>query len=81
MGASSTYKLAVIMKSWYDGTNLTQTSIDVSRISVSGAKGQKNAMNNSRKAKLEAELKLLEWHKLANDAALKVGTDFYQVYI
>jgi hypothetical protein len=26
----------------------------------------------SRKETLEAELKLLEWHKLANDAALKV---------
>ena len=61
------------MKSWYDGTNIYQTSTDVSRISVSGAKGHKNVINNSRKAKLEAELKLLEWHKLANDAALKVG--------
>ena len=26
----------------------------------------------SRQEKLKAELKLLEWHKLANDAALKV---------
>jgi hypothetical protein len=26
----------------------------------------------TRKEKLEAELKLLEWHKLANDAAIKV---------
>lgn len=27
----------------------------------------------SRKETLEAELKLLEWHKLANDAALKIA--------
>ena len=27
----------------------------------------------TRKEQLEAELKLLEWHKLANDAAIKVG--------
>ena len=26
----------------------------------------------SRAEKIQAELKLLEWHKLANDAALKV---------
>ena len=27
----------------------------------------------SRKEKLEAELKLLQWHKLANEAAIKVS--------
>lgn len=27
----------------------------------------------SRKEKLQAELKLLEWHKMANNAAIKVG--------
>jgi hypothetical protein len=27
----------------------------------------------TRKEHIEAELKLLEWHKLANEAAIKVG--------
>jgi hypothetical protein len=29
----------------------------------------------SRKEKIEAELKLLEWHKMANAAAIKVRED------
>ena len=61
------------MKNWMDETGVSQTSTDISRISMNGMKGQKSVINNSRKAKLEAELKLLEWHKLANDAALKVS--------
>ena len=62
------------MKNWVDETGVSQTSTDISRISMgmNGMKGGKSIINNSRKAKLEAELKLLEWHKLANDAALKV---------
>ena len=62
------------MKNWVDETTVG-TSTDISRISMGGMKGQKIVINNSRKAKLEAELKLLEWHKLANDAALKVNHD------
>ena len=61
------------MKNWHNEAAAFQASTDISRISVTGMKGQKRALNNSHKAKLEAELKLLEWHKLANDAALKVG--------
>lgn len=61
------------MKCWVDDTSLSVASTDISRISINGnMKGQKSVMINSRKAKIEAELKLLEWHKLANDAALKV---------
>ena len=52
-----------------------QMPTDISRISMNGMKPQKTIINKSRKAKLEAELKLLEWHKLANDAALKVRPD------
>ena len=48
-------------------------SADISRIEFSSMGGKSKAgLIHTRKAKLEAELKLLEWHKLANDAALKV---------
>ena len=34
--------------------------------------GKSNRMPQTRKEKLDAELKLLEWHKMANAAAIKV---------
>lgn len=34
--------------------------------------GNKARIPQSRKEKIEAELKLLEWHKMANAAAIKV---------
>jgi hypothetical protein len=60
------------MKNWGDETIMSQGgSVDISRMGA-GVKG-KVMQTNSRKAKIEAELKLLEWHKLANDAALKAA--------
>jgi hypothetical protein len=35
----------------------------------------------SRKEKIEAELKLLEWHKMANAAAIKVRQDAQGPYV
>lgn len=57
------------MMSWVDDFSSFQSSTDV----VPG--GQKKAIvtkSPTKKEQLEAELKLLEWHKLANDAAIKV---------
>ena len=48
------------MKNWVDETGVSQTSTDISRISMgmNGMKGGKSIINNSRKAKLEAEHKI-----------------------
>lgn len=62
------------MKSWVDETTISKSSSDISFLSMNRMKSHKAPdMNKStRKAKLEADLKQLEWHKSANDAALKV---------
>jgi hypothetical protein len=61
------------MKSWVDEASFTQSSTDVSSSSMNRMKSHKVDISKSlRKAKLEADLKQLEWHKSANDAALKV---------
>jgi hypothetical protein len=45
----------------------------------SGKKKDKKIDN--RKDKLKAELKLLEWHKMANEAAIKVNLDLFKFII
>ena len=61
------------MKSWTDEIMFLQSSSEVSCLSMNKIKSHKVDMSKSlRKAKLEADLKQLEWHKSANDAALKV---------
>jgi hypothetical protein len=61
------------MKSWVDEASFTQSSTDVSSSSMNRMKSHKVDISKSlRKSKLEADLKQLEWHKSANDAALKV---------
>ena len=65
---------AVAQSSWISQGGGGAT--DISRISINkmdGGGGGDNGKIRSRKAKLEAELKLLEWHKMANEAALKAA--------
>ena len=48
---------------------------NMNAMSASGMNSKQSVLMNKkvpRAEKIEAELKLLEWHKLANDAALKV---------
>ena len=74
MKVSSVERNQVTMKSWVDETTFTQSSSDVSSLSMNRMKSHNVDMSKIlRKAKLEADLKQLEWHKSANDAALKVG--------
>ena len=61
---------AAASSSWMDDRSLGGAT-DVSRISGVNTGPTMGKIRN-RKAKLEAELKLLEWHKMANEAALKV---------
>jgi hypothetical protein len=42
-------------------------------VDITGASGIKNTDGGSAKEQLEAEIKLLDWHKLANEAALKAA--------
>ena len=62
--------------SWVDDRSQGGAT-DISRISNSkkGLEGPGDGRIRTRKDKLEAELKLLEWHKMANEAALKVRHD------
>lgn len=73
MKVSSVERNQIAMKSWVDETSFTQSSSDVSSLSMNRMKSHNVDMSKIlRKAKLEADLKQLEWHKSANDAALKV---------
>ena len=65
---------AVAQSSWMDDRSLGGAT-DISRISINkmDGGGGDHGKIRSRKAKLEAELKLLEWHKMANEAALKAA--------
>lgn len=63
------------MGSWVDDFSTFQNSTDgggdlTAGLGIKG--GSYLAKSPTRKEKLEAELKLLEWHRLANDAAIKV---------
>lgn len=61
------------MGSWVD--EQFSGSIQPETASFSITKGSSREINKpqSRKQKLEAELKLLDWHKLANDSAIKAA--------
>jgi hypothetical protein len=63
---------AAASSSWVDDRSVAGGATDVSRISVTNTGSAAAGKIKNRKAKLEAELKLLEWHKMANEAALKV---------
>jgi len=63
--------MAVAAASWVDDFNSFQASTDSGPgLGRSGGAPKKLL---SRKEKIQEELKLLEWHKLANDAALKAA--------
>lgn len=55
--------------SWVDDFSSFQSSTDAA---PGGQKKAQVTKSPTKKEQLEAELKLLEWHKLANDAAIKV---------
>ena len=62
--------------SWVDDFSQFQST---SQASIAG-KTAPTKKSPTRKEQLEAELKLLEWHKLANEAAIKVNNMFQNYF-